>query len=148
MSWVVAVSCIVAGVGWLDLLRRGGVLPIGPRIPGALPLEQLAANDGQPFVRMLLAWLPVGALAGHALAQGSRATPRRGALGLAAVAAGLLAAVGAGSDAATISGPLSEHALPQLWRAGTLVAVAIIATGALVVLERGRPAAAQAPTGP
>lgn len=142
-----AVGCIIGGVGWLDLLRRGGIFPIGPRIPGALPLEQLAANDDQPLGRMLLAWLPVGALAGRALARGGRSSPRRVAFAVAAVAAVLLAAVGAVSDAATISGPLGEHVLPQLWRPGTLVAAAIIATGAWLVRGQRRPAATQAPSG-
>jgi hypothetical protein len=117
------VTLILAGIGWLDLLRRAGIFGFGPRVPGALPLEQLAGEDGQPLLRLMLAWLPVGALAALVLG-------RRRALALALVSAVLLGAIGAVSDAASISGPLPEHLLPQLSRAGTVVAVALIVLGA------------------
>lgn len=133
---------VLCGVGWLDLLRRAGVLGFGPRVPGALPLEQLAQEDRQPLLRLMLAWLPVGALAAWVLGPPGR----RRALALAVVAFALLAAIGAVSDAASISGPLSEHVVPQLWRPGTLVAVGLIALGSQVVWWRRR-AGTRAPSG-
>ena len=120
------------GVGWLDLLRRAGVLGFGPGVPGALPLEQLADEDRQPLARLIVAWVPVGVLAAWLLG------PGRGPVAPAAAAFVVLAAIGAVSDAASISGPLSEHLAPQLWRAGTQVAVALIMLGAGLVSWRAR----------
>ena len=133
---------ILAGVGWLDLLRRAGAVGVGPRVPGALPLEQLASADRQPLLRLVLAWLPVGALAALVLGPGGRAQ----ATALALMAFVLLGVIGAVSDAASISGPLSEHLLPQLWRAGTLVAVALIVLGAQLVGWWATRAATRAPS--
>ncbi len=141
MAWLLVVVLILAGVGWLDLLRRAGVAGFGPRVPEALPLEQLAGEDRQPLLRLMLAWLPVGALAALVLGAGGRAQ----ATTLALLAFALLGAIGAASDAASISGPLSEHLLPQLWRSGTLVAVALIMLGAQLVWWRTR-AATRAPS--
>ena len=131
------VALILTGIGWLDLLRRVGVLGVGPKVPGALPLEQLAGEDRQPLARLVLAWVPVGALAAWVLGRRSRWQPA----GLAFVALALLGVIGAASDAASISGPLSEHVWPQLRRAGTLVAVALIVSGAQLVWWRTRAAA-------
>ena len=133
---------VLTGVGWLDLLRRAGVLGFGPLVPGALPLEQLADQDRQPLLRLTVAWLPVGALAAWVLGPPGRWR----ALALAVVAFALLAGIGAASDAASISGPLSEHVVPQAGRPGTLVAVGLIVLGAQAVWWRRR-AGMQAPSG-
>lgn len=138
IAWVLAIAVILAGIGWLDLLRRQGLAGVGPRVPGALPLEQLAANDAQPLLRLMAAWLPVGALSARALAAGSRLSTHGQIVALVFVAALLLGFVGAVSDAATISGPLSEHVLPQLWRAGTVVAVVLIGLGAMAAAWASR----------
>lgn len=65
---------LLVGTGWLYALRGLGWLDLGPRVPDALPLLQLAAADGQPLVRVIVAWLLAGALTGVALAE---VTPRR-----------------------------------------------------------------------
>ncbi len=142
MAWPAVVVLVLTGIGWLDLLRRAGVLDFGPLVPGALPLEQLAQEDRQPLLRLLLAWLPVGALAAWVLGPPGRWRP----LALAVVAFVLLVVIGAVSDAASISGPLSEHVVPQLWRAGTLVAVGLIVLGSQAVWWRRR-AVMRAPSG-
>lgn len=76
---------VLIGEGWLYVLREQGWLPSGPRVGDSLPLLQLAGFDGQPLLRVIVAWLLAGLVTGLAL---SRVAPlRRG------VAAGLLALV-------------------------------------------------------
>jgi hypothetical protein len=48
---VIAAIAVIAGVGWLYLLRDAGLLGVGPRVRDALPLQQLAGDDGQPLLR-------------------------------------------------------------------------------------------------
>jgi hypothetical protein len=129
---VAVVLAVCAGVGWLYLLRRVGGLAVGPHIGGALPLQQLAGNADQPLLRLVVAWLPAGILAGAALV----ALTRLGAmvrtvlvLGCSAV---LLVVAGAISDAAAISDPLSTHFSAQAGRTGTWVAVALMVIGSLL----------------
>lgn len=79
---------LLAGMGWLYVLRSLGWLASGPRVADALPLLQLAGGDGQPLVRVLVAWALAGVLAGvalHAVAPG-----RRGVIAGVAALAGLL----------------------------------------------------------
>lgn len=71
---VVVIAGLLAGTGWLYVLRGLHWLAIGPRISDALPLLQLAASDGQPLLRVLVAWLLGGALTGVALGE---LTPNR-----------------------------------------------------------------------
>jgi hypothetical protein len=68
-SVVIIAAGLLAGTGWLYVLRGLHWLRVGPRIPDALPLLQLAAADGQPLVRVLVAWILAGALTGVALAE-------------------------------------------------------------------------------
>src|SRR5438132_549693 len=68
LGWLVAVVAIAAGIGWLYVLEKAHVLGFGPRMSGALPLEELASRGAQPLVRMALAWLPAGVAATAALA--------------------------------------------------------------------------------
>jgi len=83
VSVVIVLAGLLAGTGWLYLLRGLHWLRLGPRIPDALPLLQLAAADGQPLLRIVVAWVLAGALTGVAL---SEVTPYRRA-GLAFVLA-------------------------------------------------------------
>ncbi len=59
-----AVAGVIAGIGWLYVLRGLGWLSVGPSIPDSLPLLQLAGLDGQPLARVIVAWIPCGALVG------------------------------------------------------------------------------------
>jgi hypothetical protein len=133
------VVAVVAGIGWLYLLRGVGVLDLGPRVPGALPLERLAGSAAQPLGRMVLAWVPVGIVAGLALrAAGLRSRAARGAV-VAVVAAALLVAAGGVSDAVTSSSRLTGHFGAQLGYAGIWVAVGLMAAGSLLPrARRGR----------
>jgi hypothetical protein len=84
---VVMVGGMLAGDGWLYLLRSLNWLGFGPRVGDALPLLQLAGFDGQPLARIVVAWLLAGALTGGILVELS---PQRrflvaGILGLALV---------------------------------------------------------------
>src|SRR5439155_15383489 len=60
LGWFLAVLAIVGGVGWLYLIRDVHVLAHGPKVSGALPLEELASKGSQPLLRMAVAWLPAG----------------------------------------------------------------------------------------
>jgi hypothetical protein len=68
-SVVIIAAGLLAGTGWLYILRGLHWLRVGPQVPDALPLLQLAAADGQPFVRILVAWILAGALTGVALGE-------------------------------------------------------------------------------
>jgi hypothetical protein len=119
----------VLAVGWMDLLRRSGLLGFGPLVGGALPLEQLAREDAQPLARVVVAWVPAGLLAGALLA---RRPPVVRALVVAVVFWVVLVTVGAMSDAAAISESIQSHVPAQLSRAGTWVEVGIGALTAMV----------------
>jgi hypothetical protein len=89
-SALIVVAGLLAGTGWLYVLRGLHWLAVGPRVSDALPLLQLAASDGQPLVRVVVAWILAGALTGVALAE---VTPhRRAALALVLALAVLLLA--------------------------------------------------------
>ncbi|MGI8715947.1 MAG: alpha/beta hydrolase-fold protein [Solirubrobacteraceae bacterium] len=60
------IACLT-GIGLLYSLRGLHWFTIGPAIPDALPLLQLAGFDGQPLVRVIAAWLPAGLVLGIAL---------------------------------------------------------------------------------
>lgn len=76
---------LLTGFGWEYVLRGLGWLGAGPRIGDALPLLQLAGFDGQPLLRVLIAWLLAGGLAGLLLVsvRPSRRAVIAGLLGLA-----------------------------------------------------------------
>jgi hypothetical protein len=57
----------LSGVGLLYSLRQLHWLTVGPSVPDALPLLQLAGFAGQPFGRVLAAWVPAGVILGLAL---------------------------------------------------------------------------------
>ena len=130
LAALVVVVAVIAGTGLLYLVHRWALLKIGPRIPGALPLQQLAGGEGQPLLRMIVAWIPAGFVAGFAaasIAPFGRVVRIAGATILSAV---LLLLAGAAADAIAITDPLGPHLLPQLHRIGTWVAVGLFAIGA------------------
>jgi hypothetical protein len=129
----IAAIAVVAGVGWLYLLRDAGLLSLGPRVHDALPLQQLAGDDGQPLLRMAGAWLPTGAAAAAALAR-----LRVGHPAAVVTATGLLMLVltGAASDAVVSSERLLSDLLPQSTRAGVWVALVLLTVGAALAGRR------------
>ena len=131
-------ACVVAAVGWLYLLHRAGLLALGPRVPGSLPLEQLAGEDAQPLLRLVVVWLPPGALAGALLRRWGGLGPLAALGAIATVAALLLVTSGAVSDAAAISDSVQSHLWAQFSRAGTWVALALMLAGALPVVRARR----------
>jgi len=135
---LVVVVTTIAGIGWLDLLRRSGVLHgTGPLLPEALPLQRLAGNGAQPLARVILAWLPAGVLAGAALRTvglGSRAL--RAGVTFAGCAL-LLLALGGLSDAVSESDPLLSHMSAQPGRVVIWLAAALAGAGAAGAPGRG-----------
>jgi len=132
LAWIVAVVAICAGVGWLYLLRDASVLAAGPKLRGALPLEELAGRGAQPLARMALAWLPAGFAAGLALGL----AVRRPHAGWIAVACGVLAFVllfapTAASEAVSQNERFGPHLVPALHRPGLWAAVALTVIGSL-----------------
>jgi hypothetical protein len=117
----------LAGIGWLYLLDRGGVLGAGPLVHEALPLQRLAGGAAQPALRLVVAWLAAGVAAGLLL-RGRRRWVRAVVLFLAGAV--LLLALGAAADAVTASEPLAPHVGPQLGRAATWLAAALVGLGA------------------
>lgn len=128
---VIALCSILAAVGILYLIRSESLLAIGPHIRGALPLQQLAGGEAQPLLRMVVAWVPAGLIAGLALASLVRLGPLARVVTLAVLAAVVLLLAGAAADAIAITDPLGPHLLPQLARVGTWTAVALFTVGSL-----------------
>jgi hypothetical protein len=135
------VLAVLAGVGWLYLLRHAGALRAGPPVREALPLQRLAGGARQPLARLLAAWVPAGVVAGLAL--GLTPVGRAGrALAAGAIAFGFLAVLGWASDGVTASETL--RFTPQLGRAALWLAAGLVALGALIPPPRGRRPAASA----
>lgn len=63
----VVLVCLPAGYGWLYLLRGLHWFRVGPPVGDALPLLQLAGFDAQALLRVVVAWLLAGLIAGVAL---------------------------------------------------------------------------------
>jgi hypothetical protein len=120
---------VVAGTGWLYLLRSGHLLGFGPRVPGSLELEQLASADAQPLARLVAAWLPAGLVVGLAL--GGLWHRSAGALAMAEglLAAALLLLTGAISDAVENSQSVTARLSDQPGRAGPWVAACLLLIG-------------------
>ena len=128
-------------MGWLYLLRHVGVLDVGPSVSGALPLQQLAGDDRQPLLRMAVAWLPLGAVAGAGLSAAGVSGRGRRAVWIGGLTAVVLILTGALSDAAAVSGAVGSHLAPQFVRAGTWVTTALMVIGSLPVAGVRDPAA-------
>jgi hypothetical protein len=144
--WLVALLAVPGGMGALYLQRKAGVFDAGPHVSGALPLQQLAGGEAQPLLRMVLAWVPAGILAGCALGRAPRGRAAARLLVWGVASALLLLAAGAAADTAAVSDPLGPHLVPQLSRPGTWVAVAFLMLGAVLSLRLFRPRRAQAAT--
>jgi hypothetical protein len=126
------VVSVVAGTGWLYLLRDLHFPASGPLLDGALPLQQLAGGASQPLSRMLAAWLPAGVALGVTLAALTRIPrPLRVAL-VAPVAAALLLVANAVSDAIAQNNPVGQHISSSLTRSGVWLAVGLLALGTLI----------------
>jgi hypothetical protein len=144
---VVVIPCTATGIGLLYLVRHAGSLDAGPNVRGALPLQQLAGGEAQPLLRLAIAWLPAGFVAG---ALGAMVTRLRAAPLAAAVAAEtfvILFVAGAAADAIAISDRLAPHLGGQFGRPATWVASALMALGALggaLVARRAQSARAPA----
>jgi hypothetical protein len=130
------VVAVLAGIGWLYLLRDSGVLAAGPALPEALPLQRLAGDAAQPLGRMAAAWLPTGLVAGALLARAGFARRELRSALLFAGAAALLIVLSGVSDAVTESDPLGSHMGAQPGRAAIWTAAALLALGAAI--PRGR----------
>src|SRR5262249_32747365 len=94
-AWLIATAALFAGMGVLYLIRSESAFALGPQVSGALPLEQLAGQSGQPFGHLVIAWVPAGFAAGLALASLTRLRAAARALSLAALAAAGLLLTGA-----------------------------------------------------
>ena len=129
---LVVIAVTAAALGWLDVLRRAGVLHgAGPKLRDALALQRLAGGAAQPLGRLALAWLPAGVAGGALLALiGMRRRIPRGALLFCGCAA-LLLALDAAADAITASEPLSAHLSAQPGRLSIWAAAALAGLGGL-----------------
>lgn len=123
---VVAVGGVLAGTGWLYMLRGLGWLGFGPRIGDALPLLQLAGFDGQPLARVLVAWALTGGLAGLAL---SRTNPRWRAVGAFAASLVLLLVLSQASYALTRNVRFSDILFTRTPGLGPVIEAAAFAVG-------------------
>jgi hypothetical protein len=130
------VVVVLAGTGWLYLLRGSGALAFGPALAEALPLQRLAGGAAQPLARIVAAWLPTELMAGALLARAGFARRAVRAGLLFAGAAALLIVLSGVSDAITESAPLASHMGAQPGRAAIWTAAALLALGAAV--PRGR----------
>jgi hypothetical protein len=130
------VAGLLAGMGWLDVLRGLGWLAVGPSVGDALPLLQLATFDVQPLLRVLFAWVLAGALAGIGLAP---IRPwRRGVLALVlGLALLLLASQAAYALARNL--PLATLLWHRRPGAGPIVEACAFALGAVIAEALVRP---------
>lgn len=131
---------IVAGVGWLYLIRDVHLLAHGPVVSGALPLEELASKGSQPLGRMLVAWLPTGFAAGVALLLTTRMRPAAVVLASGLLALVILGSTTAASEAVSRSEPLADHVSPALHQSGLWTAVCLTAIGSILAVAAARPA--------
>lgn len=145
---VALIVAVVAGVGWLYLLRDTRWLDAGPALRDALPLQRLAGHGDQPLLRLVVAWLPTGVAAGVALAALTRLRwwARGAVAGVTAFVLLLLA--GGVADAVTESDPLTSHLGVQPHRGALWLASALVLAGALIPWPRraGRRGATRAST--
>jgi hypothetical protein len=116
----------------LYLLLEGHLFTAGPRIGGALPLEELAASGSQPLARMVVAWLPTGVAAGIALGVATRVRAATAAAGCALIATVMLGVSTVASEAVIHNERFGRHVGSALARPAVWVAVALIASGALL----------------
>lgn len=128
------VLTLAAGIGSLYLLYRSGLLAMGPHVPRALALEQLAGHDGQPLGRVLAAWLSVGAASGLVLAALGARHPGRLLAAFTVGSAIVILATGAFSDALANNQQLVDHLSPQLTSRANLLEWDLSIIGAALTL--------------
>ncbi len=136
LAVLLAVLGVAAGIGWLYLIRHSGPRGSGPYVDRALPLQQLAGNDAQPLVLVVLAWAPVGLATGFAIARLCRLARRTRAIVVAIVSLVVLWLAGAAADAITVNQHFSSHVWEQATRPGTWIAVALLTLTAAVPSTR------------
>jgi tetrahydromethanopterin S-methyltransferase subunit D len=124
---------VCAGMGWLYLLRQAGALDAGPRLSGALPLEQLARGDDQPLLRVAVAWVPAGVAAGVALAWATGWGRGRRALAVGLLGLVVLFAKGAVSDAVAVNETVASKLGDQISHGGIWLEVACLVIGSLLI---------------
>jgi hypothetical protein len=124
---------VCAGMGWLYLLREAGALDAGPRLSGALPLEQLARGDDQPLLRVAVAWVPAGVAAGFALAWATGWGRGRRALAVGLLGFVVLFATGAVSDAVAVNETVVSKLDGQFSHGGIWIEVACLVIGSLLI---------------
>jgi len=150
-GFALALLAVCAGMGWLYLLREAGALDVGPRLSGALPLEQLARGDDQPLLRLAVGWLPAGAAAGLAVTWTTGWGPGRRALAVGLLGAVTLLATGAVSDAIAVNETVWSKVGDQFSHEGIWIEVACLVIGSLLIGRaswagsRGAAAAASPP---
>jgi hypothetical protein len=127
---------VCAGMGWLYLLREAGALDAGPRLSGALPLEQLARGDDQPLLRVVFAWVPAGVAAGVALAWATGWDRGRRALAIGLLGFVVLFATGAVSDAVAVNETVVSKLGGQFSHGGLWIEVACLVIGSLLIGRR------------
>jgi hypothetical protein len=129
---------VLCGFGWTYILDGLGWLAVGPRVGDALPLLQLAGRDGQPLVRMLVAWLLAGAATGVAL---QRLSPLRRAVIAAALGIPALLLASQAADALTRNlrfGTVLVHRAPGVgpWLEGLILALGCALSGSVARRRR------------
>ncbi|MGZ4203229.1 MAG: hypothetical protein ACXVRH_14375 [Thermoleophilaceae bacterium] len=123
---------VATGTGWVYLLRELHVLALGPRLDGALPLQQLAGGDAEPLIRMVVAWLPAGVAAGLAL---DALTPltRLGRAALAALlSAAMLIVASAVSDSIAQNDAVHTHLSAAASQGAVWLAAGLIGLGVVI----------------
>jgi hypothetical protein len=123
---------VAAGIGWVYVMRQLHVLSLGPRLDGALPLQQLAGGDDQPLIRLIAAWLPAGVVAGVVLVRLARLTGALLASLAAAVSAAVLLADFAISSSIAQNDRVRQHVSAAFSQDSIWLAVALIALGVLI----------------
>src|SRR4051794_34147402 len=93
-GWLIGLAAVFAGIGELYLIRDAA-LGLGPRVAGALPLEQRPGQPGEPLLLLVIAWVPAGFVAGLALTSPTRLGWVARTISLAALAALVLLLAGA-----------------------------------------------------
>jgi hypothetical protein len=131
-GWLIVAASVFAGVGLTYALRETGAIALGPKVAGALPLQQLAGGDSQPLLRMAVAWMLAGAVAGIALTTLTRSRLVTRIIWAALLAFALLLIAGAAADAIAVTDAIGPHLLPQLSRIGTWVATAFFCAGVVL----------------
>lgn len=139
------VLAVCAGMGWLYLLRGAGALDAGPRLQGALPLEQLAKGDDQPLLRVAVAWVPAGIAAGLALAWATRWGRAGRAMAVGAIGFVALFVTGAVSDAIAVNESVVSKLGDQFSHGGLWVEVALLVIGSLAIGRRSSEPSPESP---